>query len=1567
MRRLCLILIFWSVCIKGYDQNNNPGLPTPNIYHQKGDDHFDRYEFRKAIVFYNHAFKKDTSDYLALLRMAEAYSRINLPIQAEECYRLVIESGKDVDSEYLLKYALALLINKKYDQSKHWLELYNKSVEDDIRGENYLGTIENRDQLYRDSTIKIIENVSSLNSVESEINPLIYHNYILFASSRINSIDAVINKNYDIYSAEYSPFGQFLNIGSFSNYLNSSFHEGPIAISGNDSLLFCTRNIDQKDSRNKVKLGIIKTTVPSHINQHLDLTAVSIDDFRYSIGHPTVNYDGTVLYFISNASEGIGGLDIYRSNYKDGKWSDPENLGDIINTKGDEMFPYLFNDTVLYFASDGHGGLGGLDIFKVNLTKDPMKLINLGYPINSRFDDFSLFPMLEGQSGYFCSNRPGGVGSDDIYKYDILNVKVKGSLLDAENKAVLEDAKVSILTGNGEEYLISQAQNGKFEFSIIPGESYTLIIEKDDYETEEIFFSEDMTLEMRKQMLIELEPRQKTEIKLEAGQKYNFVSGSDSVDAQFQSDLESMAEENNCSDSVTGGLTVLEKQLKFSEDGVYSMQLIRDDGIVSAADNTSSTLLLFGNDTVNFTNDSLLITLPENEESYFRIHSDLDHIAETHPSGNPALNIDKGPVFNEEVTVLTTDEEDALKELEWLLSLSINTSATAKEDSTIQNITAEGFSIIPRPGYTLKVERKGLSGTTEDKLEIPLTAGVKYNFSSNPDIIPDYHNRLNALLMRREDISVKKDGAVDISLLSKELKINEGEQYAFSLLRDTSLLSADVTDDTLDTQIFLTDRIFEVRGDEKFQINVPYNMDKKVNINTDIEYLEENFREDEYNLDLDTIPFFSEILIDTTGYFKRFRSENIITLTSEEEEALREIEWMMSISINASSIEKKDTSVKSVISNGFSFIPRSRYTLVVRRKDATGNIGQQLNFSLTEGVKYNFSTDPDMMDDYRFELDSLLKSRVGLSVKENKAIDIHLLSKELEIKEGEELAFSLIPDSTFKSHDRKRRDAGSSVLLNDKVFNIQSDEKFQVNIPYTAEKKVNINTDINYLQENFKENAYKLDIDTIPFFSEILIDTTGFYKRYTAGTVSTLTSDEEEALKELEWLMSLSINVSATEEQDTTVHSVTAEGFSILPRSGYTLIVGKKDAAGSIGEELVVPLTGGIKYNFSSNLESKTEYREKLDELLKSRIDIDVKEDRAIDISLLSKELEIKEGEEFAFNLIPDSTNSTLNENPDDLGSTVFMNDRIFEIKSDEKFRINVPFTPDRKVNINTDIEYLQENFQSDEYYLDVDTIAFFSEIVIDTSGLFRRYLDPAFKNSEDRPLIPSITGKNTGSGSKIQYRVQILASRKPVTEKFLAKKYSGILKVKRFEEEDWYKYYIAQVPTYFEAKQILNDCGVKDAFIVAYRDGSKVALKDAMARQYKERMEQSGQPVTDSIVNIVTVNFDFDQFSLRPDEENYLRELVIKKLQENENTYVTINGHTDIRGSDIYNYGLSNERAEFVKSLLLKEGIDESRIKTHSYGESQLLKTCDIPDDCDESVHRVNRRVEIVLFQPHN
>jgi len=1112
MRRLCLILCIVAVCKISYSQDGDETFSGFNIYHKKGDDFFNRYEFEKAIVFYNRAYKKDTSDYLAILKQAEAYSKLNLLEQAEECYRIAINSCRDIDNEYLLKYALALLVNKKYEESKHWLRKYNQLVEDDIRGETYLETIENRAQLYKDSTIYIIQNVSEINTPESEINPILCRNQLIFASSKAQSIDMISSGYYDIFSASYTSSGELMHIDPLNISINSSFHEGPSAISGNQSLLFITRNIPEKDSRNKVKLGIFITAMPNDVNERVSLSAISIKNFKYSIGHPAVNYDGTIMYFISNAPDGIGGLDIYKSKLLDGEWSYPENLGNVINTKGDEMFPYIYNDTVLYFASDGHGGLGGMDIFKVNLNNMPLELINLGYPLNSRFDDFSLFPRFDEQTGYFCSNRRGGQGSDDIYKYDILNFKIKGSLLDAESKTLLEDAKISVFLNNGEEYLISETEEGEFEFSIIPGESYTLIIEKEDYKAEEIYLNEDVTMELRKQMMIELEPLQKTEIRLEAGQKYNFISGNDSLNNEYNAELDRMVTDYiNKGDSISN-VTILSKQMKFSEDGIYSMQLIKDPGMLAIAGGSPGTLLLFNADTLNITEDSVMVTLPGANETHFKLQTDLSYTNENYSPESHSVTIDKGPVFAEEITPLTSEEQEAIKELEWLLNLSINTTATAEEDSTVEAITADGFSIIPRSGYTLKVGRRGPTGDLENELEIPLTGGVKYNFSSDPAVMSDYRERLKTLLEDRRDIAVSADRAIDISLLSKELEIKEGEKFAFSLL-------------------------------------------------------------------------------------------------------------------------------------------------------------------------------PDSMG-----MDSL-----------------------------------------------------------------------------------------------------------------------------TSGERST---------------------------------------------------------------------------------------------------------------------------------------------------STIYLNDKIFEVTRDEKFQINVPYTPERKVNINTDIDYLQENYQSDEYTVEIDTIPFFSEILIATTGLHERYQKTAFKRT-DKEIIPSVNEGIDKLDTDISYRVQIVASRKPLSEKALRRKYSGNLEVKMFEEEGWYKYYIVSVPTYFEAKQIVNECGVKDAFIAAYEEGNKMKLKDAMARQYRERMERSGRILEDSIVSIVTVNFEFDKFSLRVDEENYLQELVIDKMKENAKTYVTINGHTDIRGSDIYNYGLSDERAKFVKDLMIRQGIEESRIKTFSFGETQVLKACDIPEECDESVHRVNRRVEIVLFLP--
>jgi outer membrane protein OmpA-like peptidoglycan-associated protein len=367
-----------------------------------------------------------------------------------------------------------------------------------------------------------------------------------------------------------------------------------------------------------------------------------------------------------------------------------------------------------------------------------------------------------------------------------------------------------------------------------------------------------------------------------------------------------------------------------------------------------------------------------------------------------------------------------------------------------------------------------------------------------------------------------------------------------------------------------------------------------------------------------------------------------------------------------------------------------------------------------------------------------------------------------------------------------------------------------------------------------------------------------------------------------------------------------------------------------------------------------------LDTFLENRKDVQVDESVTIDISLLSKELMIDEGEEFAFSIMPDTTvpETLAPEGP--AGSTIILSDRAIDIKSNEKYVINVPYNADRKVSIQTDINYLQDNFKSNSYNLNVDTIPFFSEIAIDTNGLYKKRMDEYAQRNK-----PDMHNFNLINPSDIAYRVQVVASRKPLTDGEVAEIYGGDLKVRMFQEDGWYKYYITAKPTYFEAKIVLDNCGVKDAFIAAYEDDKRIGLKNAILRQYIGRMAENGEALKDSVINVVMLNFEFNKYSLRPNDEFYLDELIIKELNKHPGYYVVINGHTDIRGSKAYNYLLGDERATFVKDMLVQKGIKKSRIETFSFGEDQVIKACDAPENCDESVHQVNRRVEIIVFAP--
>lgn len=217
-----------------------------------------------------------------------------------------------------------------------------------------------------------------------------------------------------------------------------------------------------------------------------------------------------------------------------------------------------------------------------------------------------------------------------------------------------------------------------------------------------------------------------------------------------------------------------------------------------------------------------------------------------------------------------------------------------------------------------------------------------------------------------------------------------------------------------------------------------------------------------------------------------------------------------------------------------------------------------------------------------------------------------------------------------------------------------------------------------------------------------------------------------------------------------------------------------------------------------------------------------------------------------------------------------------------------------------------------------------------------------------------------------INYRVQIAGSKRKLSEEKLKEIYTGDREIKMQKEDGLYKYYIADDPSYFEARQILNDSNVNGAFIVAYtQDSEKVDLQDAFTYHYQKRkIERDNFVSQDSVESEVKVHFEFDKYVLEPDVCAYLDQKVVTSLQQNKNLIAVVNGHTDIRGSNTYNYILSEARATYVKDYILRKGIEEPRVRLKFFGETRTIEKCHEISDCEEHIHDANRRVEILLIQ---
>jgi outer membrane protein OmpA-like peptidoglycan-associated protein len=336
---------------------------------------------------------------------------------------------------------------------------------------------------------------SEINSDKSDFSPCFVKNMAIFSSAR-NAGKSNFKGNYswnnqaylNLFKAELTLDSNLVKPEVLETDVNSRYHEGTIAYDKTNDRVFITRNNFHKGTKKKDKTGYLNLAIyeaPNLDSDKSEIIPFKYNNKEYSVGHPTVNDKGDILYFVSDMPGGLGGTDIYKSNWNGTEWSEPINLGSEINTPLNEMFPHFFNGK-LYFSSDGRIGLGGLDIYSANL--DTLTDVqSLGYPINSASDDFGIIFSNDGRSGFLSSNREGGRGDDDIYKFYIglpQFITISGIVKDAESNEPVAQASIFLqdqFNNESLELVVNTDDEGNYTATIPYQEVYDLASSKKGY------------------------------------------------------------------------------------------------------------------------------------------------------------------------------------------------------------------------------------------------------------------------------------------------------------------------------------------------------------------------------------------------------------------------------------------------------------------------------------------------------------------------------------------------------------------------------------------------------------------------------------------------------------------------------------------------------------------------------------------------------------------------------------------------------------------------------------------------------------------------------------------------------------------------------------------------------------------------------------------------------------------------------------------------------------------------------------------------------------------------------
>ena len=477
MKNLYIVLSFVVISITVSAQNKNTKI---------ADKLFARYEYVDAVKEYQKLVENGKADPYVYKQLADANYNMFNSAEAIKWYAKATETQQDAESYY--RYAQMLKVEAKYDEANKQMRKFAAAAPNDLRTKtfnenpNYIPSLLDKTKLYDVKS-------SEISSDKSDFGAVLYDNSLYFASARNGA-----RKTYgwteepflDIYKADYNADGTITNASPVTE-LNSKWHDGPITISADGKTAYFAsesfkEKISEKDKKANSKFSqIYLFKAVKNGDKWEEITALPFNDKTFSNSNPSLSRDGKTLYFSSNRPSSVGGTDIWKVAVNaDGTYGEPQNLGVKVNTEGNETFPFIADDNkTLYFASSGKQGLGGLDVYQIDLTSG--EATNLGKPVNSEKDDFAFTFNESKKIGFLSSNR--GENDDIFIVNPICAVDLLIVVTNAKTGDILSNASVSILDDK-KNVIATQMANDKGEVSykVECDRAYVVQASKDGFE-----------------------------------------------------------------------------------------------------------------------------------------------------------------------------------------------------------------------------------------------------------------------------------------------------------------------------------------------------------------------------------------------------------------------------------------------------------------------------------------------------------------------------------------------------------------------------------------------------------------------------------------------------------------------------------------------------------------------------------------------------------------------------------------------------------------------------------------------------------------------------------------------------------------------------------------------------------------------------------------------------------------------------------------------------------------------------------------------------------------------------